>query len=311
MTKATLKVMLCACLLPGCSAVRYFHNKQLASKSSLKTTDTVRNFKNEGFDDLIPPHPAGREYANEMEVTQVANSGAEDLKPRLLPAVEAAPVAKAAKPEDDDPLVQALRHAVHDRPNDALKCLESFDAGTQDLLLRLLPMLSALNGKGLEKLSPEEIGNFHEQLESMLSTLRPRTDLIIDKMCCCGEVKGFGNYTPLAEGQMLRPDEVVWLYVELRNFCAEAHSAFCEPRLSSRAKIYDAKNPDTRPLEFNFDVGVPNMRVPRTANAWYQCLRFTVPRLPPGVYTLTLTVTDESQAERKRIAEKSMEFRVK
>lgn len=318
-TQAILKVTLCALLVPGCASPRLFQKNQSLSKDASKKglvtpNDTAaRTWPDElTGEDLIPVPPGSRIIVPPSDTaTLLQSSPAETPAIVQIAGIETGPESsKTTKPATDDPLLLALACMLNNRHNDALQHLESFDSATQELLLRLLPMLATLKKKGLDKLSRDEVGTLHEQLEGLLNTLRPRTDLVIEKICCCEWIKGYGDYGPLPEKHAFRPGEFVWLYVELRNFCAENRDAFCETRLSNRVKIHDPKNAAIKPHEFALDETQPGNRVHPTLHAYYQIIRFPVPSLPAGVYTLTLHVTDESQFHGARVAEKSMEFRV-
>ena len=306
---AILKVIICALVLPGCASLKFFQKDTGEAPEAVKADTPLVNSAS-----LLPPEQPARRAFDNPEAPGPFDSHLKDrsaTESAIKPVVAILP-ATVTPPANDDPLVKALEAVLKNSPNEALKYLEAFDPPTQDLLLRLLPMLATLKEKGLDKLSRDEVGNLYEQLEALLMALRPRTDLVIDKMCFCKEVKGFGKYDPVDDGHVNRPGELVWLYVELRNFCAEHHGPFYEIRLSSRAKIHDPKKPDDAPLwECILDDPKEPMRIRRRMHSYFQNYRFVVPpNMQPGVYRLTLTLPDESQPEHRRVAERSMAVRV-
>src|SRR5262249_40083871 len=152
-------------------------------------------------------------------------------------------------------------HAIlKGRHDEALNQLRKYDAATQELLLRVLPALAQMHHKGLDRLTPQEIAVLEEQLQSLFNMLRPRLELIIDRMCFCEYVREFGVYKPLPETHVFRastrdrPGDLVQLYAELRNFCSEAQGDHFETRLSSSVEIRDPSDKTGAKLwYFRFD----------------------------------------------------------
>src|SRR5581483_1631178 len=199
-------------------------------------------------------------------------------------------------------------------PDDALKHLQHYDRPTQELFLRLLPPLAMLSRKSFDQLSAQDVAVLNEQLQALLLSLRPRCELAIDKMCFCEWAKSYGIYKPLADGHMFhasdgqRPGELVQVYVELRNFACERREGHYETRLASSVEIRDHKGEQV--WFYRFDKRQENLRSRTLLHDYSNNYSFYVPHIPPGTYTLTIQVADETRPEARRIAQKSLEFRV-
>lgn len=252
---------------------------------------------------------------DETEVTHSlkdgsGESGSKDRKPF--------PNSHAQKPAKEEPIVEALRCVLADRYSDAIEVLKAYDPATQELYIRLLPVLVGLSRNNLNKLSSPEIATLNDQLLSLLATLRPRTELTIGKACYCEWIRSYGIYKPLPDGHGFaapspgRHGDEVHLYVELKNFSSELRGATYETRLSSSLEIRPSNDvADSKPMwEYKF----PDRKLPVSSrtmlNDYYQHYIFEVPLLPPGAYTLTLQIADETRSDIRRVARKSLEFRV-
>src|SRR5262245_23549312 len=156
-----------------------------------------------------------------------APDSAPDL-PVIQTRLPAAPETEArAKPPADPPLVGALRCFLEKRPEEAVALLQCYDKPNQEILLGLLPLARRLTEGSLNRTSRQEVSAMVDQLQSVAVPLRTRAELVIDKMCFCEQVKGFGVYKALPEDHAFqaatadRPGELVQVYVELRNFAVE------------------------------------------------------------------------------------------
>ncbi len=217
-------------------------------------------------------------------------------------------------PAKKEPLVEALGCVLDNRPNEALDHLQIYDRATQELFLRLLPLLAQITHKSFDQLSPAEVAVLYDQLQSLLVTLRPRTELVIGKMCFCEWVKSYGLYQSLPKdhvfqaGTDCQPGELVQLYVELPNVTSEWRDPYHETRLASSVEIADAKGQK---------VGIPGLhdrkqplRSLTRMNDYFNIYSFHMPHLAPGVYTLTLQVTDETRPDQRRVARKALNLTV-
>ncbi len=220
-------------------------------------------------------------------------------------------------------LPDALQSMLDNHPHEALNLLKRYEPATQDFFLRLLPVLARLAQKSLEKMSPEEVAVMQEQLIGLLDSLQPRAELVINKMCFCKSIEAFGVYTPLAEGHVFqagsrvsgsltRPGGLVRVYVEFRNISSERRDSFHETLLSSDVEIRDARNQSGEPLwKHRFDDSRQPLRSRARLHDYYNNYSFFIPPiLPPGLYILTIQVTDETRPEAPRSARRSLEFRV-
>ncbi len=250
--------------------------------------------------------------------TSVEQKWASGPLPNQTGATQSTTVRKALAPEEarkKEPLLDALQCVLEERPHEALTYLQGYDPATQELLLRLLPYLDLIRRKGLPQLQSEEVAILHHQLQEMMHLLRPRTELAIDKACFCEFVKAFGVYQPLPEDHVFgastpeRPGELVQLYVELRNFCSEPRGPYHETCLSSSVEVRDARG--EKIWQHRFDDCKQPLRSRARLNDYFNNYTFHVPQLPPGTYTLTIQVADETRPDRQRQASKTLEFRLR
>jgi len=228
--------------------------------------------------------------------------------------VPAQPDARKAPPPDE-PIVLALRSLLNDHPQEALELLKCYDACNQEALICLTATVARLTKKKLDQLSPAEVATLQDQLQkSLLGALRPRSQLLIDKMCFCEWIKGYRVYKPVAEDYEFqprvgdRPGDMVQLYVELRNMTSEPRNGAYVTGLHSTMRIFDAAAKEV------FFRDIPDGEGPfRTWSPlpdYYKSYRFYAPPLPPGRYQLRLEVRDVTRPEAVRVASKSLEFRV-
>jgi hypothetical protein len=213
-----------------------------------------------------------------------------------------------------EPLVKALQCVLENRHADALKYLPA-DPPTQELFLRLLPSIAVLAHKSLDQLSPAEVAVLHDQLQGLMLSLRPRTELQIGDMCFCESVKSYGVYKPLPgdhafqAGGAGQPGELVQLYVELHNFASQQRDTFYETRLVSSVEITDAAGNVC--YFYRFGDRQQCLRSRSRLMDTFSNYSFPVPpHLPAGTYTLTLRVSDQTLPEQHREARKSVPFRV-
>ncbi len=172
----------------------------------------------------------------------------------------------------------------------------------------------------LEDLSPEEVRTLQEQLDNLLLVLRSRADLVIDRMCFCESINGYGDFKALPEDHIFRagnsqmPGEPVQVYVQLRNLgCKKRQDkhkgCYFETRLSSSVEILDKKR--NRVWYYDFQDRNHPLVCCSARNNYFNNYTFAVPRsLPPGDYTLAIQVRDLSTAEDGRVARKELPFRV-
>jgi hypothetical protein len=149
-----------------------------------------------------------------------------------------------------------------------------------------------------------------------MATLRPRTELSIGKMCFCEWIKSYGVYKPVANNHVFQagmpgqPGELVQLYVELTNFCSEHHESYHETRLSSSVELFDKQG--TKVWYYRFDDRKQPFRSLSPLHDFFNNYSFHLPReVPPGDYTLTIQVVDETVPGQPRTAKKSLPMSVR
>ncbi len=218
-------------------------------------------------------------------------------------------------PARKEPLVLSLEKFLQHRPDDAIKDLKHYDAESQEFFLRLLPVLAHLTQKKLSQLDQAETAVLYDQLDSLLSTLRARAELVIDQICFCESSGGFGVYQPVPENHVFRaesddqPGERVQIYVQLRNLCCAKRGQYFEACLASSAEVVDQHGARQYAIDFNKgQEPVLKSLTPRRDYS-FNC-SFSVPRLRPGAYTLILEVRDRTRPGVERVARKALPFRV-
>src|SRR5690606_28387654 len=122
-----------------------------------------------------------------------ADSG-DHTKPPLKKDV-VSPVVQA--PVKREPVVLALEKFMANRPEEAMTHLKKYDAQTQEFFLRILPLIAQRGRKRHDQMTPQEIALMHKQLDVLLMSMRSQAELIIDEMCFCEYIEGYGNFKPL------------------------------------------------------------------------------------------------------------------
>jgi hypothetical protein len=218
----------------------------------------------------------------------------------------ATPPEMRPKPVADPVLLTAMRCYLDKRPAEAVLWLDHFDKTTKELLLCLLPMVARLGEGSLQQSDPSEAAALLAQLESVAAKLRPRADLVIDKMCFCNRIEEFGIYQPLEQNPPFRPGEDIELYVEMRNFSSQQVGNSYRLHLTSWVEIRDYRG------KVVWLAGIPDhhkrdlSRSPRSDfHIRYGFSMLT--KIPRGEYTLWLYVTDEPTG---RTAKRSLDFRI-
>lgn len=268
-----------------------------------------------------------------------ANSLNIDVRPdRLPPAIPAkattrpqrpaspAPAATSARvvvsprttEPQDKPLVQALRCFLDNRPGEALVHLKGYDKDNQDMLLLLLPLVARMAESKLWDAKSQDVTFYTGQLSNLLVRFRPRLSLVIDKICFCRDIRGFGMYDPLPDSPIYHRDDRVDIYVEVRNFVSEERAlpgggpVVYVTQLKTSAeivtrdrkiKVWPAGND-----RFVFHRDGPDICRTLRHDYFDHCY-FTLPAdLPAGAYTLSLQVED---LPTKRVVREALDFIVR
>jgi hypothetical protein len=253
--------------------------------------------------------------------------------PAEPPPEKAAPVTPAAAPSpaappppaSEPPLLAAMNCVLENQPARAQALLAQSGQANPELLLDLLDLAVRLWGKQAE-LSPEE-------MEHALQRLRAQTlsmcQLTLGKVCYCRRIKNYGQYTPLPEGHAFQagcegqPGECVQVYAEVRNFATHTRDNQYETVLASSLEFQPVPVDLHRDADRRGRASVVTMNlkpsVERSQSArqdYFLNIEFRVPPgMPPGLYTLRLTVRDKTPAPagracRARVASRLLDFRV-
>lgn len=277
---------------------------------------------NAGAATVVEASPLPKPPAQEQPPVLPPVDGAENadtLPPLVVPSIETPndPTGAVLPPVEAVrrvPLVEALGRMIEGRHGEALHYLQEYSAPTQDMILRLFPVMEILANKGIEQLSGPEADVVSLNLQKASDELKPRSRLVIEKAFFCQSIKSFGRYQRLPEGHAFvgpapsRPyGEWVRLYVEFRNLAGEPRSEGYWTSLRSTVIIRNQNN--TVVWEKRFEDEKP-IRSESFIHDYCVPYGFYVPPLPAGVYTLTIEVIDMTRPDQPRKAEQSLEFRV-
>jgi hypothetical protein len=226
----------------------------------------------------------------------------------------------ADPPKPDSPLVAALRCALEKHPRKAQALLQQYDAHDRELLLALLSLTAGLGEGELAKLSPEEVEHTLDQLLGLTQHLRKRAPLSLGTVCFCERIENFGQFIPMPvryqfqAGEDGHAGERVQVYAEVRNFNSVLRNGQYETRLYTSLSIHDEKGREMVSRNLEPWPCIDRSHSPR--QDYFLNLQFHVfPRLPPGLYTLWVTVKDGTpagpgQPSGARVAKRSLDFRV-
>jgi hypothetical protein len=262
------------------------------------------------------PKKAGQPVIEVKKGTPVVEPGPKPVvePPMVLPTLPPETRGPEAKGGKHSALALALQCMLDDEHQEALQHLQGYDQETQEFFLRILPTLTVFAKKRLDQLTPTEVAVLNDQLHNLMVTLRPRSELVIDKMCYCESVKSFGVFAPLQDGHPFlvalkdRPGELVQLYVELKNFSSELRDGRYETKLSSSIEIRDARN--EKVWSYTYDDSKQPRRSLSRPSDYFIPYSFCVPQeLPEGTYRLMVQIVDETMPDH-RVARKELPFRV-
>lgn len=247
-----------------------------------------------------PPKAAAPTVIRPVSMTTISAAPEPEPDPGMFPLQQ-----PPTPPTEEPALLTALRLLLEKRPEEAIGKLMKYDKQTQDVLLPLLPLVARVSAGGLDRADPHELSLVMEQLDSTLAALRPRAPFVLERMCFCREVTGFGSYQPLPAEYTFRPGELVEVYVEPRWFSSQRQGQFYEVRLSGLLELRDGGGQVRWRQEFA-ERAADRSRSPR--RDLHQSFRFCVPEtLRRGQYTLLLTLTDTPT---KRTAQRALELHV-
>ena len=233
-----------------------------------------------------------------------------DIQPALTVATIAPPdVVKR------EPVVDAMQAFIDNHQSEALQLLRKYEAPTQELFLRLLPVMALMTQKSIDQLSAPEVAVLNEQLQGLYESLRPRSKLTIAKACFCEWFKSYGLYQPVPKDHAFlasttrRPGDFVQLYVELSNFASEAKNGFYTTRLSASIEILDQQKKRAWFYQYEDKEQTTRSRTPlHDYGATYAL--YVPSELTPGTYTLVIRIKDITRPDQQREASQALEFRV-
>lgn len=235
------------------------------------------------------------------------------------PASKEETVVKPVALPKKDPVVAALECYRENKPAEALRCLDSVDAGTREVLSVFLPLIAKLGQSGKVGDPPRDCGTLLEHIERLARALRPRAALAIEKMYYCRNIEKFGVYEPLPPGHCFRAGtgghwgEMVQVYVELENCGAVQSGPYHETALALTMMIRDGQG--RLIWKQGRETVVERNRSPK--RDWHlPCSFYVPPSLPVGDYTLWIVVKDMTglngdAVPEHRVAKRSLHFRVR
>lgn len=235
-----------------------------------------------------------------------------------LKVIDPPPVVGAAAitaSSDETMLIRAIKAFQSNRPDEAVDYLKRLDSTNQEVLLYLMPIMVRLGEGSLNAMTPDELAMLIDRLQTATGMLRSKASLRIDRAMFCRGVRKFADVDAYEPRHEFRSGDMVFLYAELKNFTCEENpnkrpgakagekSAGFAIRLGATLELRDARNG----LVWRTDLS-KNDFAQTPPQDYYHTYRFCVPdKLPPGVYTLWLTVIDKPS---NRAIRKPIEMRV-
>ncbi len=135
---------------------------------------------------------------------------------------------------------------------------------------------------------PRHTGEAAEHLRAAAAQLGQFAPLAVKHLAFCTEVNSFGVYKPFPLYEF-KPGQEVLLYAEIENFTSAATDEGYHTALHSSYQILNARG--DRVAELDFAITEESCRNQR--NDFFVRYFLTIPKnLPPGDYTLQLTVED-------------------
>jgi hypothetical protein len=225
------------------------------------------------------------------------------------------PVLQASMPplQENEPLVLAMQCLSNNKPQEAMEHLQRCPAANQEFFMRLLPILAILKDKSIDQLSVSEAAALQEQVQRLLLAVIARSDLVVDKICLCDRIDGYGRFTPKREdyafkaGTGKQAGELVNVYVEVRNMASVLRDRYYTTLLNGTVRIRDQQGATV--WSYNYRKREQPLQSGEPRFDCYRSYDFFVPPMPPGRYTLSIEIVDET-CQPHRMAQKSVEFLV-
>jgi hypothetical protein len=225
-----------------------------------------------------------------------------------LPAIPLPRPESLARPAQEVPLIAALRCFLDNRPGDAIAYLDHYDKPNQEVLLGVLPFLVRLTEQSLTQVSPREVAEIVNQLDTLQGPLEPHAELTIEKLCFCSAIDRFGVYQRLPDDRAFRPGEWVQIYVEPKHFSSELRDDGFETNLSCTLVLRECAGKREVVWQDDHQPARPETDVSQTRrHDYFINYPLRIPPVAPGLYTLWVRVTD---VPTKRWAQRSLDLRV-
>lgn len=182
-----------------------------------------------------------------------------------------------------------LQHAIAGKREDAAKAIDGIKSAEQEFWKHYAFGLVDLAGPDRIPSEGRRFAIAIDSLEQAQAHLAAASTLTLKNMALCRKVQDFGRIDRFDRADFARNQEVL-LYVELRNFAAEKKDEHhFETELQGSYRVLDrtgiAKAERTLPLDKQT---CANLR-----RDYYIAYRLYIPgELPPGAYTLELTIED-------------------
>jgi hypothetical protein len=266
----------------------------------------------------LPPGQNVLEFkpAQPVLVPQSISDPTPPFQPLPLPMGQHTQPPSPPSAPSEERVVLALK-ALLEKKDDfdkAVAYLNGFDRHSRDVLMRLLPMVESLHRKGGAPLQTEEVNFLLAQLQLLQPILCAKTDLVIDTLCLCESIDGYGQYTPKRQGYAYKAGivgrqggERVNVYFEVKNLSSVPQGRYWTTRLNSTLSLRDGEGAVV--WSYNYRNREQPLQSAEPHSDCYRNYYFFVPALPPGKYTLCLEVVDET-CQQQRVARKSVEFPV-
>lgn len=205
------------------------------------------------------------------------------------------------------PLVLALEAFLNNRPEEAIRQLHTLAARDQEVVMRLLPLLAAIDQGGLliDRPKAELVQQQLASLREIEAELRAAAPLHLERLVFCHEIKSFGRFTPVKSAQF-QPGESKWLYAEVRNLVdRRLPDGLHAVRLKGMIELRDSEGKPVGPVEWMHSDANSSASARQD---YFVRMDFRVPpRLPPGPYTVRVRIDD---LDTGRAAEASLPFQV-
>jgi hypothetical protein len=282
--------------------------------------------------EVVPTKPVAKDTTTAQKPVPIAPAPAELAEP-VAPPSQFTPTSAAAVPVARDPnifplsprsatgtespLLAAFRAHMDGKPERAFGAIAELDRTNQELILAILPVLSRGASANLAA-DPLAAAALVEQLHGAAARLEPLAALRVETAIFCEAVHGFGSYKAWGVNRPYTPRQKAYLYLDVVNLVSQPvvgpHGELYLTHARARAELRDAYGkvvPQPHPADHRNLVPVVEFERKIRSNSpvrdFHFVYFFPVPATP-GVYTITVTVSDS--AGRRSVTTQPVEFRV-